>query len=115
MSGTNTFTRDGVSIRFQVDGREGAPWIVFSNSICTDLSLWEGQAAALAIGNDHHVGVGAPTVPIKDSDDGARHGPPPHQRSYSAGQTSSSPRVIGLPSSTRRSAAASKCFGTPSI
>ena len=48
MSGTNTFTRDGVSIRFQVDGREGAPWIVFSNSICTDLSLWEGQAAALA-------------------------------------------------------------------
>lgn len=48
MSETNTFTRNGVSIRYRVDGREGAPWIVFSNSICTDLSLWEGQAAALA-------------------------------------------------------------------
>lgn len=48
MSETNTFTRGDVSIRYAIDGRDGAPWIVFSNSICTDLSLWEGQAAALA-------------------------------------------------------------------
>lgn len=48
MSETNIFTRGDVSIRYAVDGRTGAPWIVFSNSICTDMSLWEGQAALLA-------------------------------------------------------------------
>ena len=48
MSETNTFTRGDVSIRYRIDGRNGAPWVVFSNSICTDLSLWDGQAAALA-------------------------------------------------------------------
>ncbi|WP_137045291.1 alpha/beta fold hydrolase [Pseudolabrys sp. FHR47] len=48
MSETNTFTRGGVSIRYRIDGRNGAPWIMFSNSICTDLSLWDDQAAALA-------------------------------------------------------------------
>jgi len=48
MSAINTFTRNGVAIRYAVDGRDGAPWIVFSNSICTDLSLWAGQAAVLA-------------------------------------------------------------------
>lgn len=48
MSETNTFTRGDVSIRYRIDGRNGAPWVVFSNSICTDLSLWDDQAAALA-------------------------------------------------------------------
>ena len=48
MSETNIFTRNKVSIRYAINGRNGAPWIVFSNSICTDLSLWDGQAALLA-------------------------------------------------------------------
>lgn len=48
MSETNTFIRGDVSIRYRIDGRDGAPWIVFSNSICTDISLWDGQTAALA-------------------------------------------------------------------
>jgi len=48
MSETNTFNRGDVSIRYAIDGRNGAPWIVFSNSLCTDLSLWDGQAALLA-------------------------------------------------------------------
>lgn len=48
MSETTTFTRDDVSLRYAIDGRDGAPWIVFSNSICTDLSLWQDQAALLA-------------------------------------------------------------------
>lgn len=47
MSAMSTFTRGDVSIRYAIDGRNGAPWIVFSNSICTDLALWDGQAAAL--------------------------------------------------------------------
>ena len=48
MSETKTFTRDDVSLRYSVEGRDGAPWVVFSNSICTDMSLWDGQAARLA-------------------------------------------------------------------
>ncbi|MCW5693911.1 MAG: alpha/beta fold hydrolase [Pseudolabrys sp.] len=48
MSETHTFTRDHVSLRYAIDGHDGAPWIVFSNSICTDLTLWGGQAAFLA-------------------------------------------------------------------
>ena len=31
-----------------VDGADGAPWLVFSNSLMTDLSMWDEQAAALA-------------------------------------------------------------------
>jgi len=39
---------DGLRFRCRVDGEEGAPWIVFSNSLLTDLSLWDEQVAALA-------------------------------------------------------------------
>ena len=38
---------NGITINYQIDGREGAPWLVFSNSLATDLSMWDEQAAAL--------------------------------------------------------------------
>ena len=38
---------NGISINYQVDGPERAPWLVFSNSLATSLSMWDEQAAAL--------------------------------------------------------------------
>lgn len=37
----------GNRIHYQVDGREGAPWLVFCNSLGTDLTMWHPQVAAL--------------------------------------------------------------------
>ena len=36
---------NGISINYQVDGPEGAPWLIFSNSLMTDLSMWDDQVA----------------------------------------------------------------------
>jgi len=44
---------NGINIRYQVDGRADAPWLVFSNSLATDLSMWDEQAAHL--GNRYRV------------------------------------------------------------
>jgi 3-oxoadipate enol-lactonase len=44
---------NGISINYQIDGREGAPWIVFSNSLMTNLSMWDDQVAALK--NDYRI------------------------------------------------------------
>lgn len=38
---------NGISINYQIDGREGAPWLIFSNSLMTDLAMWDDQVAAL--------------------------------------------------------------------
>ena len=38
---------NGVSLNVEVEGREGAPWLTFSNSLATDLTMWDAQAAAL--------------------------------------------------------------------
>ena len=38
---------NGININYQIDGREGAPWIVFSNSLATTTAMWDDQAAAL--------------------------------------------------------------------
>jgi 3-oxoadipate enol-lactonase len=38
---------NGLSINYQVDGPDGAPWIIFSNSLLTDISMWDDQAAEL--------------------------------------------------------------------
>jgi 3-oxoadipate enol-lactonase len=38
---------NGISINYQLDGREGAPWLIFSNSLMTNLSMWDEQVAAL--------------------------------------------------------------------
>ncbi len=39
---------DGLQLHCRIDGPEGAPWLVFSNSLLTDLTMWDKQVAALA-------------------------------------------------------------------
>jgi 3-oxoadipate enol-lactonase len=38
---------NGISFHCQVDGRDGAPWLVFSNSLATNLSMWDAETEAL--------------------------------------------------------------------
>jgi 3-oxoadipate enol-lactonase len=38
---------NGVSINFEIDGPDNAPWLVLSNSLLTNLSMWDDQVAAL--------------------------------------------------------------------
>ena len=38
---------NGITINYQVDGPEGAPWLVFSNSLATNLAMWDEQAREL--------------------------------------------------------------------
>src|SRR5215813_5614514 len=38
---------NGISFNYQIDGREGAPWLIFSNSLMTNLSMWDDQVAEL--------------------------------------------------------------------
>ena len=38
---------NGININYQIDGAEGAPWLVFSNSLATAIAMWDEQAAAL--------------------------------------------------------------------
>ncbi len=35
---------NGIVINYRIDGRDGAPWMMFSNSLATDLSMWDAQA-----------------------------------------------------------------------
>ncbi|WP_126975936.1 alpha/beta fold hydrolase [Frigidibacter oleivorans] len=39
---------DGTALNIRIDGAEGAPWVVLSNSVMTDLTVWDDTAAALA-------------------------------------------------------------------
>ena len=41
-------TANGVTLNCEIEGREGAPWLTFSNSLATNLHMWDAQAAALA-------------------------------------------------------------------
>ncbi|HZS63433.1 MAG TPA: 3-oxoadipate enol-lactonase [Xanthobacteraceae bacterium] len=38
---------NGITFHCQIDGPENAPWLVFSNSLATNLHMWDDQAAAL--------------------------------------------------------------------
>jgi len=38
---------NGIDINYQIDGSDGAPWIVFSNSLATTTAMWDDQAAGL--------------------------------------------------------------------
>ena len=38
---------NGITINYQVDGTDGAPWLVLSNSLATNLAMWEPQAREL--------------------------------------------------------------------
>ena len=35
---------NGITINYQIDGAEGAPWLIWSNSLATELAMWEEQA-----------------------------------------------------------------------
>jgi 3-oxoadipate enol-lactonase len=39
---------NGIAFNYRIDGADGAPWLVLSNSLCTDLGMWDAQAAALS-------------------------------------------------------------------
>jgi 3-oxoadipate enol-lactonase len=36
---------NGITFTYEIDGPEGAPWLVLSNSLATNLSMWDPQAA----------------------------------------------------------------------
>ena len=38
----------GVSINYEISGNESGPWLTFSNSLATNLHMWNEQEAALA-------------------------------------------------------------------
>jgi 3-oxoadipate enol-lactonase len=38
---------NGISINHEIDGRAGAPWLILSNSLVTNLSMWDDQVAGL--------------------------------------------------------------------
>lgn len=44
----NTFSVDATRLHYRTDGQRGNPCLVLSNSLGTDLSMWDAQAAALA-------------------------------------------------------------------
>ena len=39
-----------IVVNTRVEGRSDAPWVTFCNSLATDLSMYDAQAAALAAG-----------------------------------------------------------------
>jgi 3-oxoadipate enol-lactonase len=40
-------TANGININHQIDGKEGAPWLILSNSLITNMSMWDDQADGL--------------------------------------------------------------------
>src|SRR5947209_7361645 len=39
---------NGIEINYQVEGSERAPWLILSNSLATNLAMWDEQARALS-------------------------------------------------------------------
>ena len=39
---------NGIAFNCQIDGARGAPWLIFSNSLATNLSMWDHQAQVLS-------------------------------------------------------------------
>src|SRR5260370_7495339 len=39
---------NGITFNCQIEGPADAPWLVFSNSLATNLSMWDPQAADLS-------------------------------------------------------------------
>ena len=63
-------TANGIDFVCQIDGPEGAPWLTFSNSLNTNVSLWDEQVALLSdryrilrYNTRGHDGTGAPPGP----------------------------------------------------
>ena len=44
---------NGTTINYEIDGKDGAPWLTFSNSLCTDLGMWAPQVDAFK--NDYRI------------------------------------------------------------
>ncbi len=40
-------TINGVKLNYEIDGREGAPWVTMVTGIANDLTMWDGQLPAL--------------------------------------------------------------------
>jgi 3-oxoadipate enol-lactonase len=38
---------NGIDFNCRIEGKRGAPWVAFSNSLATNLSMWDDQAEAL--------------------------------------------------------------------
>jgi len=38
---------NGITFNYAIDGSAGTPWLVFGNSLATNLSMWNEQAAQL--------------------------------------------------------------------
>lgn len=41
-------TANGIDFEYQLDGKDGAPWLTFSNSLNTNYGLWDDQVALLS-------------------------------------------------------------------
>src|SRR5258708_32488702 len=58
---------NGISINYQVDGPDGAPWLVLSNSLATNLAMGDDQARELGpafrVLRYDHPGPGATEAP----------------------------------------------------
>ncbi len=39
---------NGIDIHYQIDGKDGAPWVTFVTGIANDVTMWDGQIPALA-------------------------------------------------------------------
>src|SRR3954447_18199411 len=39
---------NGITFNYEIEGPRGAPYVMMSNSLATDLGMWDQQAAALA-------------------------------------------------------------------
>ena len=63
---------NGITFNCRIDGPEGAPWLMLSNSLATNLSMWDGQTAVLAeryrVLRYDQRGHGASDVPAGDYD-----------------------------------------------
>ncbi|HAT35491.1 MAG TPA: 3-oxoadipate enol-lactonase [Rhodospirillaceae bacterium] len=44
----NKINANGIDINYQIEGPEDAPVIMFSNSLASNLGMWDGQAAAFS-------------------------------------------------------------------
>ena len=38
---------NGISINYQIEGKDGAPWVTLSHSLGANLTMWDDQVAAL--------------------------------------------------------------------
>jgi len=58
---------NGITINYEVSGRDGKPWITFAHALCNNLTLWDDQAELLK--DDFHIlrydhrGLGSSSAP----------------------------------------------------